>query len=71
MPGSRLEIFEGSGHFPHHDDPERFVRIVERFLEATAPATHDQTKWRRLLRDGRVDRTTTSTTLDPHLSSGA
>ena len=23
MPGSRLEIFEGSGHFPFHDDPAR------------------------------------------------
>jgi pimeloyl-ACP methyl ester carboxylesterase len=25
MPGSRLEIFEGSGHFPFRDDPDRFV----------------------------------------------
>ena len=28
MPGSRLEIFEKSGHFPFHDDPDRFVEVV-------------------------------------------
>ena len=26
MPGSRLEIFADSGHFPFHDDPDRFRR---------------------------------------------
>jgi pimeloyl-ACP methyl ester carboxylesterase len=25
MPGSVLEVFDGSGHFPFHDDPDRFV----------------------------------------------
>ena len=25
MPGSQLEIFENSGHFPFHDDPARFL----------------------------------------------
>ena len=28
MPGSRLEIFEGAGHFPFHSDPARFVALV-------------------------------------------
>ena len=28
MPGSQLEIFDGSGHFPFHDDPDRFVEVV-------------------------------------------
>ena len=28
MPGSRLEVFEGAGHFPHHSDPERFTAVV-------------------------------------------
>jgi len=32
IPGSQLEIFEGSGHFPQLDDPERFVRVVRRFV---------------------------------------
>src|SRR5689334_10069786 len=52
MPGSQLEIFEGSGHFPFHDDPDRFVEIVERFIDSTEPATHDQEYLRGLLRAG-------------------
>ncbi len=28
MPGSRLEIFEGAGHFPFHTDPARFLSLV-------------------------------------------
>jgi pimeloyl-ACP methyl ester carboxylesterase len=52
MPGSRLEIFEGSGHFPFHDDPDRFVEIVERFIDSTEPATYDPELLRGLLRDG-------------------
>lgn len=55
MPGSRLEIFERSGHFPFHDDPDRFVEIVERFISSTEPATHDQELLRGLLRNGRSD----------------
>lgn len=52
MPGSRLEVFEGTGHFPFHDDPDRFVEIVERFIDSTEPANHDQELLRQLLRTG-------------------
>lgn len=52
MPGSRLEVFEGAGHFPFHDDPERFVEVVERFIDGTEPAVHDQEALRDLLRAG-------------------
>jgi pimeloyl-ACP methyl ester carboxylesterase len=52
MPGSRLEIFENSGHFPFHDDPERFVEVVERFIGSTEPAVYDQELLRNLLRTG-------------------
>ena len=52
MPGSRLEIFAGSGHFPHHDDPDRFISVVESFIDSTAPSVHDQAKLRELLRKG-------------------
>lgn len=52
MPGSRLELFEGSGHFPFHDDPERFVEVVENFIETTEPAVYDQEYLRGLLRSG-------------------
>src|ERR1700710_1200094 len=52
MPGSQLEVFEGSGHFPFHDDPDRFVQVVERFIGATEPAHYDQEQLRNLLRTG-------------------
>ena len=52
MPGSRLEIFQGSGHFPFHDDPDRFVEVVERFIDSTEPAEYDQEMLRGLLRTG-------------------
>jgi len=52
MPGSQLEIFDGSGHFPFHDDPDRFVEVVERFIDATEPAVYDQELLRGLLRTG-------------------
>jgi hypothetical protein len=59
MPGSQLEVFEGSGHFPFHDDPDRFVEIVERFIDSTEPATHDQEMLRGLLRNGSSESTLT------------
>ncbi|OBI37257.1 alpha/beta fold hydrolase [Mycobacterium sp. E2238] len=54
MPGSRLEIFENSGHMPFKDDPDRFVEVVERFVDSTRPAQHDQDLLRSLLQT-RVD----------------
>jgi hypothetical protein len=53
MPGSRLEIFEGAGHFPFHSDPARFRALVEDFVRTTAPADWSQERWRELLRVGR------------------
>jgi hypothetical protein len=41
MPGSRLEIVEGAGHFPHHADPDRFVVPVREFVASTRPAHDD------------------------------
>ena len=59
-----------SGHFPHHDEPARFVAVVEDFLDRTSPALYDPVSWRRMLRDGRADEPATAL-VDPHLSSGA
>jgi pimeloyl-ACP methyl ester carboxylesterase len=38
LPGSRLEIFEGVGHYPHCEAPERFVTLLRDFAETSSPA---------------------------------
>ncbi|MEV5716063.1 alpha/beta fold hydrolase [Amycolatopsis mediterranei] len=53
MPGSRLVLFEGAGHFPHRADPERFLEILREFLAQTPPARYDRARWGKLLRAGR------------------
>ena len=53
MPGSRLELFEGAGHFPFRSDPPRFVSLLEEFLATTSPAEWGVEEWRELLRGGR------------------
>ncbi len=52
MPESRLDIFQGSGHLPFRDHPDRFVEVVERFVDSTAPAEHDQDRLGSLMRGG-------------------
>ncbi|MGI5472635.1 alpha/beta fold hydrolase [Streptomyces sp. CA-132043] len=53
MPGSRLEVFDGAGHFPFTADPARFLATVEHFLATTRPADWSPERWRELLRAGR------------------
>lgn len=53
VPGSRLSIYPGAGHFPHHHDPERFVAEVVEFISSTRPALHDPGRRRRMLRRGK------------------
>lgn len=38
IPGSRLEIFEGVGHYPHCEAPEHFVAVLVDFIASTKPA---------------------------------
>ncbi|MGA8846980.1 MAG: alpha/beta fold hydrolase [Nocardioides sp.] len=45
LPGCLLEIFEGAGHFPHLDDPDRFARVLREFI-ATGPADEQPTSGR-------------------------
>jgi pimeloyl-ACP methyl ester carboxylesterase len=47
MAASQLEIFEGSGHFPHVDDPDRFARTVHAFIDTTTPAAQSRRRTRR------------------------
>ena len=39
LPGSRLEVFERSGHFPQLDEPERFLEVLVDFIDSTEAAT--------------------------------
>ncbi|MFA5883316.1 MAG: alpha/beta fold hydrolase [Acidimicrobiia bacterium] len=50
MPGSRLEVFEGVGHFPHLECPDAFVAVLLDFLATTEPADHDPARFRELMR---------------------
>ena len=49
MPGSRLEIFEGGGHFVPLQFPERFASLVEDFVATTEPARIDENRMQALL----------------------
>jgi pimeloyl-ACP methyl ester carboxylesterase len=53
MPGSRLEVFEEAGHFPHHQDPDRFLADLLAFIDTTEPVHFERERWRQLLRAGR------------------
>ena len=52
VPGSRLEVFRHSGHFPQLDEPERFIDVVVDFIESTEPSALDADGWRELLTAG-------------------
>ena len=59
IPGSVLEVFEQSEHFPHMDEPLRFTRVLRHFLESTEPASIDHA----LLPNPRLPDTDPLTTL--------
>ena len=49
MPGSRFELFEGAGHFPHLARPIPFCRLLARFINETEPAELDAEEVQRML----------------------
>jgi pimeloyl-ACP methyl ester carboxylesterase len=53
VPSSRLELFEGAGHFPHLDEPQRFLDVLLDFIDSTEPADVEPEAWRELLKAGR------------------
>jgi len=50
IPGSRLEVMPGVGHFPHVEEPVHFVEILRDFLETTEPGSFTLEERRELLR---------------------
>jgi pimeloyl-ACP methyl ester carboxylesterase len=58
MPGSRFEVFDEAGHFPHHSDTTRFLGVLDDFLASTAPASYSSAEWRDALRRGPPERPT-------------
>jgi pimeloyl-ACP methyl ester carboxylesterase len=51
MPGSRLTIIEGAGHFPQIEAPGQFVDALVEFIESTAPAHLGADDRQRMLRE--------------------
>ena len=49
LPGSRLRVFEGAGHFPHHEDPVGFATTLREFVATTQPSEPDDDRLRRLV----------------------
>ena len=50
LPHSTLAVFDGVGHFPHVEAPQRFVTTLEDFSAATAPVVFDAERWRGRMR---------------------
>ncbi len=49
MPGSRLHIIEGAGHFLPSDHPEELLAVIEDFLATTEPAEVTPRRWHEVL----------------------
>jgi len=50
IPGSRLEIFPGVGHYPHCEDPVRFLTVLRDFIESTEASAMSERLWREQFR---------------------
>ncbi len=49
IPHSRLEVFEGCGHFPHVEDPQRLVDSIRDFIDSTEPVPGGIGRFRDIL----------------------
>ena len=50
MPHSRLVVFDGVGHFPHAEVPDRFVEVLVDFIDSTEPTALTREDLRAALR---------------------
>ncbi|MDQ8044432.1 MAG: alpha/beta fold hydrolase [Solirubrobacteraceae bacterium] len=57
VPHMELAIVPNAGHFPHVDDPDRFVALIEEFEDATQPSHLTLDLMGELLRDEALDGT--------------
>lgn len=51
IPGSRLEVFEGCGHFPHVEDPQRLVAAIYDFVKTTEAPVGGRERFKQILAD--------------------
>ncbi len=51
LPSSRLEVFEGVGHFPHCEKPEQFAETMLDFMTSTEAAEFSTRHFSQMLRD--------------------
>ncbi len=56
IPGSRLEIFDGVGHYPHCEAAERFVAVLVDFISSTKPARLQAQSARQRRAPGKIAR---------------
>jgi pimeloyl-ACP methyl ester carboxylesterase len=49
IPGSRLAIIDGAGHFPHVEAPEQLLAVLRAFLAETGPGAIAGESFRDLL----------------------
>jgi pimeloyl-ACP methyl ester carboxylesterase len=50
LPHGTLAVFDGVGHFPQVEAPERFVAVLQEFCATTEPASFDAGTWRARMR---------------------
>ena len=50
LPDSTLAVFDGVGHFPHVEAPQRFVTTLEDFCATTEPMIFNAERWRERMR---------------------
>jgi pimeloyl-ACP methyl ester carboxylesterase len=49
IPGSRLEILDGVGHFPPAETPDRVIDLLTDFVDGTEPIELDDATWQAML----------------------
>jgi hypothetical protein len=50
-----VEVLPNSGHFPHRDHPERFVKTLNDFVRRHSSASFQPDRWQTLLRNGPTE----------------